>query len=189
MDEKSGLKSILWMVQTAMFIALLITAQMVTQPMGQFVTGSSVNFILVVACILLGLPAAATVGVVSPALSFMITGRPPFLVLIPIIMLSNVVLVVAVHFIFAKNFMESNVFCYIRAVMAVVVGSVLKFLVLFFGIVQIALAFIPNIMPPQVTAMSHMFSWPQPVTALIGSALAMMVTPYLVRAVKGIRSR
>jgi len=180
---------ILWITQTAIFIALLITAQTVTRPMGQFVTGSAVNFILVISCILLGLPAAVTVGIVSPALSFMLTGRPAFPVLIPLIMAGNVVLVVAVHFIFAKYYSGARVFSYTRACAAVIVGSVLKFLVLWIGIVQVALQFIPDIRQPQIEVMSATFSWPQLITALIGSTLAMITAPYLVKAVNGLRAR
>ena len=182
-------KRILWITQTAIFIALLVSAQIFTQPMGQFVTGSSVNFILVMACILIGLPAAITVSVVSPALAFMITGRPVFPVLIPFVMAGNTVLVAAVHFIFAKSYVSTARFCYIRAGAAVVVGSVFKFLVLWVGIVHVALPFfIPGILPPQVEAMTLMFSWPQLVTALIGSTLAMIVAPIVMTAVRGIRT-
>ena len=180
---------ILWITQTAVFIALLVTAQIFTFPYGQFVTGSSVNFILVMACILLGLPAAATVGVLSPLIAFMITGRPIFPQLIPFVMIGNVALVVAVYFIFSKSYVEPWRFSYIRAAMAVIIGAVLKFVVLWVGVVQVALSFIPNILPQQVANLSHAFSWPQLVTALIGGTLAMVVAPYLAQAVRGFGSR
>ena len=179
---------ILWIAQTAIFIALLVTAQYFSQQLGQFVTGSAVNFILIVACILVGVTAGVTVGVVSPVLAFMITGRPVFPQLIPFVMVGNAVLVIAVHYIFAKSYAKAWEFSRVRAVMAVVVGSAAKFLVLWVGVVQVALAFIPNILPQQVVNLSHMFSWPQLVTALIGSSLAMVVTPRLARALKGLHA-
>ena len=187
MNVKMDRKRILWITQTAIFIALLVSAQIFTRPLGQLVTGSSVNFILVTACLLFGLPSAATVGVVSPVLAYMITGRPFFPVLIPFVMLGNVALVAAVHLIFGKSYVNTGRFCYVRAAAAVLTGSALKFLVLWIGIVQIALNFIPDIGPPQVEAMTLAFSWPQLVTALIGSALAMAVAPYLVRALRSVR--
>ena len=187
-ELKMNRQRILWITQTAVFIALLVSAQIFTAQFGQFVTGSGVNFILVMACILVGLPSAATVGIVSPALAFLITGRPIFPVLIPFVMVGNVALVVAIHFIFAKSYVGSGHFSYVRATIAVVAGAVLKFLVLWVGIVQIALLFIPDIRPPQVDALSLAFSWPQLVTALIGGSLAMVVAPYLAKAVKGLRS-
>ncbi|MCL2404101.1 MAG: hypothetical protein FWC92_01005 [Defluviitaleaceae bacterium] len=174
----------LWIAQTAMLIALMVTAQIFTQPYGQFVTGSTVNFILVMACILVGVSSGITVGAISPIIAYMITGRPIFPVLIPFVITGNAALAIVVHFIFAKAYVRTWDFSYVRAVLAVIVGSVAKFLVLWVGIVQVALLFIPNIMPPQVEALSHMFSWPQLVTALIGSTLAMVVAPRLVKAIK-----
>ena len=175
---------ILWITQTAMFIALLVSAQIFTGQFGQFVTGSVVNFILVAACILIGLPAAAIVGAVSPLIAFMITGRPVFPVLIPFVMVGNVALVAAIHFIAAKSFSNPTRSSYVRIAIAVIVGAVLKFLVLWVGIVHVAIPFlIPGILPPQVNALSLAFSWPQLVTALIGSGIAVAVMPYVSRAI------
>ena len=177
-------KRILWITQTAIFIALLVSAQAVTRPLGQFVTGSCVNFILVSSCIYAGLPSAAVVAVVSPIFAFLIIGTPVFPLLIPVMMAGNFVLVGAIHFISGKSFEHINRRSYIRAGIAVVIGAALKFLVLWVGIVQIALTFIPDIRQPQIDAMSLMFSWPQLVTALIGSSLAMTVMPHLKKALK-----
>lgn len=175
---------ILWIAQTAILIALLVSVQIYMHQFGQFVVGSGVNFILVMACILVGVSSGVTVGAVSPIIAFLITGRPIFPVLIPFVMVGNVALVIAVHLIFAKVYVETWRFCYVRAILAVITGSALKFLVLWIGVVQVALQFIPGILPPQVTALSHMFSWPQLVTALIGSTLAMVVAPRLAKVVR-----
>ena len=181
---------ILWITQTAIFIALLVTSQHVTAPMSQFVTGSIVNFILVAATILVGVTSGVVIGVVSPIFAYIILGMPIFPVIIPFIMVGNAALVVAVHLISAKVYKNLGLRDYVRLdyvkiVVAIVAGSVLKFLVLWLGVVHIALPFlIPNALPPQVAAMSHAFSWPQLVTALIGSTVAMLSMPHLVRALK-----
>jgi len=178
-------KRILWITQTAIFIALLVTSQHVTAPMSQFVTGSIVNFILVAATILVGVSSGIAVGVVSPIFAYVILGMPVFPMIIPFIMLGNGALVVAVHLISVRSYENLDMISYVRIVAAVVIGSVLKFLVLWLGVVHVALPFlIPNAMPPQVAAMSHAFSWPQLVTALIGSSIAMIVMPNLSRALK-----
>ena len=177
-------KRILWITQTAIFIALLVSTQAVTRPFGQFVTGSCVNLILVSACILAGLPSAAVVATVSPIFAFLIIGTPVFPALIPIMMAGNAVLVVVIHFISGKSFVDLTRRSYIRMCVAVVIGAVSKFLVLWVGIVQIALSFIPDIKQPQIDAMSLTFSWPQLVTALIGSSLAIAVMPTLKKAMK-----
>jgi len=177
-------KRILWITQTAIFIALLVSAQAFTRPMGQFVTGSSVNFILVVTVILIGLSSAAVVAVVSPIFAFLIIGAPAFPVILPFIMLGNLALVVAFHFISGQSFTNPDKKAYIRICLAGIIGSFLKFLVLWIGIVQIALSIIPDLRPPQIDAMSAAFSWPQLVTALIGSGLAIIIMPTLMRALK-----
>jgi len=176
---------VLWITQTAVFVAILVCIQVFTGPLGQFVTGSMVNFTLVAACVLIGLPAAAIVGVLSPFIAFLITGRTIFPVLIPFVMVGNVALVAAVSFISVKSFVNLNIVAYARIGAAIIVGSVLKFLILWVGVVHVALPFlIPGILPPQVTNLSAMFSWPQLVTALIGSTLAMIIMPNLMRALK-----
>jgi len=175
---------ILWITQTALFIALLVSAQTITRPLGQFVTGSCVNFILVTACILAGLRVAAVVATVSPICAFMIIGIPAFPLLIPFMMAGNLVLVTAIHLMAGKSFADLNRRAYLRLGVAVLTGAVLKFLVLWIGIVQIALAFIPDIRQPQIEMMSAVFSWPQLVTALIGSSLAIVVMPKLMKAIK-----
>ena len=178
-------KRILWTTQTAMFIALLVAGQYFTQPMSQFVTGSIVNFILVAACILVGVSSATAVGIVSPIFAYFIVGVPIFPVIIPFIMLGNFALVIAVHFITVKSYEDLGILDYIRIVAAIIAGSVFKFLVLWIGVVHIALPLlITDALPPQVAAMSAAFSWPQLITALIGSTLAMVAMPNLMRALK-----
>ncbi|MCL2527745.1 MAG: hypothetical protein FWE42_04920 [Defluviitaleaceae bacterium] len=182
-------KRILWITQTAIFIALLVSAQHITAPMSQFVTGSIVNFILVAATILVGVSSGVVVGGFSPIFAYMILGVPLFPVIIPFIMAGNAVLVIAVHIISVKSYENLGLVSYVRIVTAVIAGSVLKFLVLWIGVVYIALPFlIPNALPPQVAAMSLAFSWPQLVTALIGSGVAMASMPHLTRALGRNRS-
>jgi len=175
---------ILWIAQTAIFIALLVSIQAVTRPLGQFVTGSLVNFLLVSSCILVGLSSAAVVACISPIFAFLIIGTPAFPLLIPFIMAGNFVLVAAVHFISGESLASIDRRFYTRIVAAVAIGAVLKFLVLWVGIVQIALAFIPDIKQPQVDAMSAVFSWPQLVTATIGSSFAVLFVPKLKKVLK-----
>ena len=175
---------ILWIAQTAIFIALLVTAQAITRPLGQFVTGSCVNFLLVTSSIIVGLPSAAVVAVISPIGAFLILGIPAFPILIPFMMAGNLVLVIVFHFITGKSYENLNRTAYLRITAAIVAGAVCKFLVLWIGIVQIALPFIPGIMQPQIDATAVVFSWPQLVTALLGSSIAAIVIPALRKALK-----
>ena len=175
---------VIWITKTALFIALLVSLQAVTRPLGQFVTGSCVNFLLISSCILAGLPSALIVAAVSPVFSFLIIGVPVFPVLLPFIVAGNIVIVTAVSLISGKAFEDLTLRSYIRICTAMVAGAVLKFLVLWVGIVQITLSVIPGIKQPQIDAMSLAFSWPQLVTALIGSSLAIAIVPKLMKALK-----
>ena len=182
-------KSVLWITQTAVFIALLVSAQAFTRPFGQFVTGSCVNFILASSCILVGLASAALVAVLSPVFAFIVIGIPVFPILIPFIIAGNIVFVVAIHFISGKfasgeEFADLSRRFYVRAYVAGAGGSILKFLVLWIGIVKIALALIPDAKQPQIDAMAATFSWPQLVTALIGSSIAIMIMPRVTKALR-----
>ena len=172
-------KRILWITQTAIFIALLVSVQAITRPLGQFVTGSCVNFILVSACILAGLPSAAVVAILSPVFAFLIIGIPTYPLIVPFMMAGNLVLVIAIRFISGKSFEALTRLSYLRICASAVAGAVIKFFVLWVGIVKIALALIPGIKQPQVDVLSLTFSWPQLVTALIGSGLAIAVMPKL----------
>jgi hypothetical protein len=48
-------KKTLWLTETAVMLALLITLQALTKPLGQLVTGSCVNAVLAVAVLLIGM--------------------------------------------------------------------------------------------------------------------------------------
>ena len=64
-------KKIRWITETAVMLALLVSLQALTKPMGQLVTGSCVNAILAV---------SALVGGLSCGLSFCFSssGRPSY---------------------------------------------------------------------------------------------------------------
>ena len=66
----------------------------------------------------------------------------------------------------------------------ILAGAVAKTLVLWLGIVKLALPLIPGLKLQQIQMMSAMFSWPQLVTALIGGIVAALLVPVLKRAIK-----
>ncbi|MCL2708770.1 MAG: hypothetical protein FWF03_06600 [Defluviitaleaceae bacterium] len=177
-------KSVLQITRTAMFIALLVAAQFATRPLGQFVTGSCVNFILVTACLLIGLHLAAAVAVISPLFAFLLIGVPAFPLLLPFMMAGNLSIIIAIHYIAGRPPEKINKKFIARACAAAPLGALIKFLVMYIGVVQIALSFIPDINQPQINAMAAVFSWPQLVTALIGSSLALSIAPTLSKALK-----
>lgn len=173
---------ILWITRTAIFIALLIVAQWVSKPLGQYVTGSLVNLVLILSVMLGGLWAGVTVALLSPVFAFLLGIGPAMFPVIPVVMLGNLTLVLAWHFVAGKAFKAGNMLP--RGAIALVVGAAAKFLVLYLGIVQLVVPVILKLPQPQAGVLSAIFSFPQLVTAGVGGAVALLVLPLLRRAVK-----
>ena len=70
------LKKIRWITETAVLLALLLTAQVLTKPFGQLVTGSFVNAILALTALYAGLSSGITVAVISPVMAWLLTIAP-----------------------------------------------------------------------------------------------------------------
>ena len=60
----------LWITQTAIMIALIVVIQATTSGLGQFVTGSLVNLILILTVALAGFTSGLTVACLSPIFAF-----------------------------------------------------------------------------------------------------------------------
>ncbi|MDR2939715.1 MAG: hypothetical protein LBV08_05270 [Clostridiales bacterium] len=170
--------NVYWVTHTAVFIALLIVMQMVTAPLGNtLVTGSIVNLLLIISVMVSGYPSGLAVAVISPALAKFF-GIGPLWGLIPFIVLGNITLVSIWYFIAGK----ANGFKIRNYTFTLVVAAVAKFLVLYIGIVRIALPFILNLPEQQSAVISGMFSIPQLFTALVGGATATAALPLLKNA-------
>ncbi|MGD9559545.1 MAG: ECF transporter S component [Oscillospiraceae bacterium] len=175
MDTRSR---ILWITRTAIFIALLIAIQAVTQPLGQYVTGSLVNLILILSTLLGGLFSGVTVALLSPVFAFLLGIGPAMPPVVPVIMLGNLVLVLAWHFIAGKAEGKKMLAMY---PVALVVGAVVKFLVLYLGIVQLVLPFILKLPEGPTAVLTASFSYPQLITAALGGLAACLIAPPLKR--------
>ena len=86
-------KKVLWITETAVMLALLVTLQALTKPMGQLITGSCVNAVLAVSALVGGLGCGLTVAVISPVLAYLL-GIAPQILTVPAIMVGNAVYVV-----------------------------------------------------------------------------------------------
>lgn len=178
MENKSH---ILWITRTAIFIALLIVLQVATMPVGNtIVTGSIVNLMLIVSVMTFGLASGFTVAAVSPFIAKLL-GIGPLWSLIPFIAVGNVALILLWHFIGNGNMVHK----YRGYILALVIASLTKFLVLYIGIVQIAIPIFLKLPQQQAKVISSMFSIPQLITALIGGALAIVLFPRLKKAITG----
>lgn len=171
---------ILWITRTAILIALLIVLQAATTSMGSpLITGSIVNMLLVISVMTCGLSSGLWVAVVSPVIAKML-GIGPLWALIPFIAAGNVVLVVLWHLIGSMRIGGKR---HTAGLAALVAAAVAKFLVLYIGIVRVAVPMFLNLPDKQAAVISNMFSIPQLVTALAGGALALLLIPRLKKAI------
>ncbi len=175
----SNREKTLWMTRTAAFIALLVVLQAATAPLGNtLVTGTLVNGLLAVSVMTCGVMSGAAVAVISPILAKLV-GIGPLWALIPFIALGNMVYILAWYFLGNRNMGNQ----YVSGGAAVCAGAVIKFLVLYVGIVRLAVPVLLGLPEPQASVVSHMFSLSQLATALMGGVVALPVIRILKRAV------
>ena len=176
MKEKG---KVLWITRTAVFIALLVVLQTATAPIGNtLVTGSIVNLLLTVSVMACGLASGLSVAVVSPIMAKLI-GIGPFWSLIPFVIAGNATLVSLWHFIGNRKTGRKNT----AWITALICAAAAKFLVLYIGIVRIAVPVFLGLPEQQAAVISSMFSIPQLVTAIIGGMMAIALLPTIKKAI------
>lgn len=172
----------LWLTRTAVFTALIIALQAATAGLGNpIVTGSIVNLLLVTSVMTCGLSSGLIVAALSPFAAKVI-GIGPLWSLIPLIAAGNIVLVLLWYFIGNGRINGKQYPAYITALFA---AAAAKFLVLYLGIVKVAVPFLLHLPEQQAAVISNMFSLPQLITALVGGAVALILFPRLKKAIAG----
>ena len=178
-------KKIRWITQTAVMLALLVSLQAITKPLGQLVTGSCVNAVLAITVLVAGLYSGITVAVISPVLAYLL-GIAPQILTVPAIMVGNTVYVALLCLITGKN--SRNI---LQRAIGWVVAAFAKFAALYAivvwlicGVFSEALLEAGTLMPPMLKMLPATFSWPQLFTALIGGAVALLIVPVLRKALK-----
>lgn len=178
-------KKIRWITETAVLLALLVTLQALTKPMGQFVTGSCVNAVLAVAVLVAGLGSGVTIAVISPVLAYLLQIAPQILT-VPAIMVGNTVYVVLLYFLADKTGKNIG-----KQAAAWIVAALAKFAALYLIVVKVVCGVMaPSLLAsgamkePMLKALPATFSWPQLATALIGGAVALAIVPVLKKALK-----
>lgn len=176
------------LTETAVLLALLITLQAVTKPLGQLVTGSCVNAILAISALLVGIGGSVAVALISPVCAFLLQIAPNFVTVLPI-MLANTCFVVLLRLIAGK----SSALTW-RQPVALAAAASAKFLVLYLLVVQVIcgvasgallgkkLGSVVVLAPPMLKMLPTMFTWPQLFTALIGGTVALLITLTLRKA-------
>jgi hypothetical protein len=172
-------EKVLWITRTALLITITVVLQALTVPLGnQLITGSIVNMMLVVAVMTCGLPTGLTVSAVTPVLPTLL-GFGPLWPIVPFIAAANMTLVTIWYFL-GNLKLSIKTAAYIAALFA---GALGKFLVLYLGVVQIAIPYILDLPEPARDLLSVMFSLPQLITASLGGACAIILLPTLKKAI------
>lgn len=178
-------KKVLWITETAVMLALLVTLQVLTKPLGQLVTGSFVNAVLAVTVLVAGLYSGITVAVISPVLAYLL-GIAPQPLTVPAIIAGNTVFVIFLHWIAGKDHRKVA-----RQIVAWLSAAVAKFATLYTivvwlicGILSESLLASGALKAPMLKTLSATFSWPQLFTALIGGGVALLIVPVLRKALR-----
>ena len=173
-------KKILWITDTAVLLALLITLQWLTKPLGQIVTGSCVNAVLAVAVLYAGLGSGLTVALISPVFAYLL-GIAPNLVTVPVIMLGNAVYVALLCLVGGKRLW--------RSVTALLSAALCKFALMYLLVAYVICGLLAQpllerglLKVPMLNMLPTTFAAPQLVTALIGGAIALLIAPVLKKA-------
>lgn len=179
---KNTKNTILWITRTAVMLALLISLQAITKPLGQYVTGSCVNTVLAVTVLVSGLSSGLTVALLSPLFAYLF-GIAPQVLVIPAIMAGNALYVLLLSKIWGRD--------WFRQAGAVAIASLAKFAALYLLVSKVVCGLLFQTLvekgmlkTPAKVLLTAQFSWPQLVTALIGGVVAMAVVPLVRKALK-----
>jgi len=171
--------------EAALMLALLMTLQALTKPLGQLVTGSCVNAVLAVTALASGLPGAIAVGLLSPILAYLL-GIAPQILTVPVIMVGNT-LYVTLLWVIARRDSRWQ----LRQLAGWLAAAVTKFAALYAGVAWLLCGVLSEkllaaglLKPPMLKTLPATFSWPQLITALIGGAVALAIVPVLRKALR-----
>ncbi|HHW70497.1 MAG TPA: ECF transporter S component [Clostridiales bacterium] len=176
-----------WLTRTAILLGLTVAFQSlrmvipkVTVPgmgdLDQYIIGSLVNACLIIAAIKIGAGSGIIISILAPVIA-LIQGEIQFPILVPFVALGNAAIVICVALLYEKSKIGSFA-----------IGIVAKFLCLYLTVVHIALPLIlPSLEGDKAELISKMvsfkFSWPQIVTAAIGSLIASAILPLLDKSI------
>ena len=178
-------KKIRWITETALMLALLVSLQAITKPLGQIITGSCVNAILAISVLVGGLGCGLTVALISPVLAFLL-GIAPMPLTVPVIMAGNCVYVLLLHLLADKTGRKP-----LKQLIAWVLAAAAKFGALYLLVAKLICVVLADSLiaagvmkPPMVQALPVTFGVTQLITALLGGAVALVIVPVLRKALK-----
>jgi hypothetical protein len=151
-------ESLLKISQFSIFLTVMIIAPMIGN---QFITGSIVNSLLLISTMSLGLSSAILLSFLPSAISLSLGFLPWVMApMVPFIVLGNIL------FVYAFNYLRKHNYW-----LGAISGSFLKFALLFFASNVVISLFIKQAVASKIAVM---MSWPQLITALLGSMIAFL---------------
>lgn len=178
-------------VVTAGLLLAIMVSSMFLKNLSAYITGPIVNLVLIIATLSLGPVIGIILSILAPVLSFIITGGSPILrgipLIIPCIMLGNIILCVGIHF-FYRSLVKINYI--LRLAIGGVISSIAK--AAFMGAVIVKcllplfsskIAVPAEKLPMILKTASTTFSVTQLITALIATALAVVIWPVLKKVI------
>lgn len=188
-------KKVLWITQTAMLIALIVLAQLLSKVippvmvgpinLAQLITGSLVNLILITGAFVPGMASAGTAALVSPILAAffgIIPGGLPHMVLV--VMAGNLVIVFVTWLCFRASNGLGKGSAIALSVTGVVVGALLKAFAMW-GATEKIIVPVLHVAPKLEKILVSVVSLPQFITAIIGGAIAILILPAMKGFSKG----
>ncbi len=174
MEKSKNIFGVREITITAILLALCIVSQ-IFKNLSVFITGPIVNLCLCLAVVIVNLPCAVILSVITPITAYFIAASPVMMAvpgILPLIMLGNVVLVVATHFLLKKDVLDTkklfyNWKCYVKAIICALLKGA------FMGL-TISLWLLPTFIPAEsplrnkMPVFQSMFSVVQFATACIG---------------------
>lgn len=159
--KSMSLASTRYVVLFIAYITVSVAAPIISHHY-QPLSGTLVNTILFLSVLTLGLREALIISLIPSLIAYYVGLLPKALLpIIPIIMLSNIILVTVFNRLNKKSYAFASV-----------VASLIKFIVIFSASVLVASLLLPHAFMPKIVAM---FGWMQLITALFGSIVAYLI--------------
>jgi riboflavin transporter FmnP len=177
-------KTTKWITRTAVMLAITVLFQslrMIIPTTSTYIIGSLVNLALIVSVLMIDVKGGLVVAVLAPIIAFFqghIPQAMPLMILF--VAIGNAMIVIAYALLYRESFTSK--------ILALAVGAVTKFLVLYVLVIKLALLLYPEVGDKVKAVLSINFSWPQLITASIGGVLALLIVPLLKKGIKPIEA-
>lgn len=172
MGEMRRNKTMNQLARTSVLLALALVFQIGFNQFGPTIVGPLVNMTLLIAAAVVGSTSAILIGCLTPLMAFVL-GISTFLPVVPFIMAANALLVLTFN-LFRKKIKPFG------SIIAMILAAFVKFGFLAISIRYAVTLFVETVKPPMVT----LFTFPQLTSALIGGALALVISHYLKSFIK-----